>query len=308
MREQRLGESERDYSGGAPPSDRGGSEGSRGRAGIAPALATLVAGCVLALVIAHWAWQIFGPATRHVASPPPADPVATILAADLFDSADAFATSSGARAVLPGDARLLGIIAKPAQMGYALFRLPEGAKLVAQGQEIAPGVTLEAIEPFAITIRDGAGKRRVALPENATVKPASSQVSMRPTTSSPQTRTSVRVAHAGSCAPPAGFHGNVVRLNAELLGGLSGDAGPWRTLLAPAAGGLVVREDGGFGAMLGLRSGDRITLANGIALRAPDDVTSAVIRPLIANQGVRIVGSRAGTTHELWLANVACAG
>jgi hypothetical protein len=48
--------------------------------------------------------------------------------------------------------------------------------------------------------------------------------------------------------------------------------------------------------------------ANGIALQVPDDVPSAVIRPLIANQGVRIVGSRAGTTRELWLANTACAG
>ncbi len=99
-----------------------------------------------------------------------------------------------------------------------------------------------------------------------------------------------------------------MRLNAELLGGLASDTGPWRDLLAPAAGGLVVREEGGFGAMLGLRSGDRIAQANGIALNMPDDVTAAVIRPLIANQGVRIVGSRDGATHELWLANVACAG
>ena len=60
--------------------------------------------------------------------------------------------------------------------------------------------------------------------------------------------------------------------------------------------------------MLGLRSGDRIAQANGIALAAPDDVPSVVIRPLIANQGVRVVGSRGGTPHELWLANIACAG
>jgi type II secretory pathway component PulC len=60
--------------------------------------------------------------------------------------------------------------------------------------------------------------------------------------------------------------------------------------------------------MLGLKSGDRIAQANGIALRVPDDVTSAVIHPLIANQGVRLVGSRNGAKQELWLANVACAG
>jgi len=99
-----------------------------------------------------------------------------------------------------------------------------------------------------------------------------------------------------------------VKINAELLGGLSGDAGPWRALLASTGDALVVREDGGFAAMLGLRAGDRITQANGIALRVPDDVASAVVRPLAANQGVRVVGSRGGTKHELWLANVACAG
>jgi hypothetical protein len=33
-----------------------------------------------------------------------------------------------------------------------------------------------------------------------------------------------------------------------------------------------------------------------------------VIHPLIANQGVRLVGSRDGAKQELWLANVACAG
>jgi type II secretory pathway component PulC len=60
--------------------------------------------------------------------------------------------------------------------------------------------------------------------------------------------------------------------------------------------------------MLGLKAGDRIAQANGIALRVPDDVTSAVIRPLIANQGVRVIGSRDGAPQEVWLANVACAG
>jgi hypothetical protein len=100
----------------------------------------------------------------------------------------------------------------------------------------------------------------------------------------------------------------VVRLNAELLGGLANDPSTWRALLAPGPGGLVVQADGGFGAMLGLHAGDRISQANGIALRVPEDIASAVIRPLIANQGVRVVGARGGTPQEVWLANVACAG
>jgi hypothetical protein len=99
-----------------------------------------------------------------------------------------------------------------------------------------------------------------------------------------------------------------VRLNAELLGGVGPDSIQWPTLLSPVPGGLVVRSDNGFGAMLGLRAGDRLTQANGIALSAPDDVAAAIVRPLVANQGVRLIGARDGATQELWLANVACAG
>ena len=275
----------------------------------ASALATFVAGCVLALVVAYWGWRLFGPAPLHLSAPAPADPVATIIAADLFNghAAGRAPADAPAQGMLAGDARLVGIIAQPAQHGYALFRFPGGAKLVAQGEQIAPGVTLVSIESFAITIRDASGEHRLPLRENA--------AAARTAASAPRVRTASAsasvprgAARTATCAPPAGFHGNVVRINAELLGGLSGEAGPWRTLLAPAAGGLVVREEGGFGAMLGLKSGDRIAQANGIALRVPDDVTSAVIRPLIANQGVRVVGSRGGTKHELWLANIACAG
>jgi len=273
---------------------------------LAVALATFVAGCALALVVAYWGWQIVAPAPLHIAAPPPADPVAAIAAADLFHAEGAHAPADApAAALLSGDARLIGIVAQPGQRGYALFRFPGGAKLIAQGAQISPGVTLTAIEPFAITIRDGAGERRYVLRESSAAAPAAAARALVRTTAPAQASGAARTA---SCAPPAGFAGNVVRINAELLGGLSGEAGPWRTLLAPATGGLVVRENGGFSAMLGLQSGDRIAQANGIALHVPDDVTSAVIRPLIANQGVRVVGSRGGTRHELWLANIACAG
>jgi hypothetical protein len=272
----------------------------------ASALATLVAGCALALVVAYWGWQIFGPPPVRLVTPAPADPAATIVAADLFHGG-AQATSAGgpAGAVLSGDARLIGIIAEPRQKGYALFLLPSGAKLVAQGDAITAGATLVSVQPDAITIRDGAGERRFVL------RPAVTSAAQPASKTSASAGASVARANSATpptCAPPAGFRGSVVRLNAELLGGLVGDAAPWRALVSSGPGGLVVRENGGFGALLGLRSGDRIAQANGIALTGPDDVVSAVIRPLIANQGVRLVGSRDGAKHELWLANVACAG
>ena len=120
--------------------------------------------------------------------------------------------------------------------------------------------------------------------------------------------TPARGAANATCGPPAGFGGSVVRLNTELLAGVGEDSVQWRALLAAVPGGLVVREDNGFGAMLGLKAGDRIAQANGIALSIPEDVTAAIVRPLVANQGVRLIGSRDGMTQELWLANVACAG
>jgi hypothetical protein len=269
------------------------------------AFATFVAASALALVIAYWGWALFGPAVVHIPAPAPADPAATIIAANLFHGGEpAAGVSAPADAVLAGDARLLGIIAEPQQKGYALFRLPSGPKLVAQGETIATGVTLVSVQPDAITIRDGAGERRLVLRPSATSTSPSSKTSMPSGAADIRARPTA----TATCAPPAGFRGTVVRLNAELLGGLAGDAAPWRALVASGPDGLVVRDDGGFGAMLGLKSGDRIAQANGIALRVPDDVTSAVIHPLIANQGVRLVGSRDGAKQELWLANVACAG
>ena len=59
-------------------------------------------------------------------------------------------------------------------------------------------------------------------------------------------------------------------------------------------------------AMLGLKRGDRIEQANGIALTTPDDVIGAVLRPLASNQPVRVAGSRDGQPRELWLRNTAC--
>lgn len=278
--------------------------------------ATFVAGIALACVVAYWGWQLFGPRSASLPPPPPADPAASIIAANLFG---ATARTAGAPTrtdpTLDADTRLLGIIAESGQRGYALFRSRSGAKLVAQGAEIGPGVTLVAIDTEVVTIRDAAGEHRLVLrsppaggrtsgnaPPLRTETPAASGAASSPARSAPAARASA------TCAPPAGFGGTIVRLNTELMTGIGTDSMQWNALLAPVNGGLVVRQDNGFGAMLGLRAGDRITQANGIALSAPEDVGTAIVRPLVANQGVRLIGSRDGATQELWLANVTCAG
>jgi len=272
----------------------------------AVSLATLAAGAALALVIAYWGWQLLGPSAVHIAPAAPLNPAATIVAANLFGQGDQQRPPQPVTrdAVLAGDTKLLGIIAESGDRGYALFRTATGAKLVAQGSEIASGITLVSVQRDGVTIRDGAGEHRYALRTSA---PAAARTAA--TASSVNAARAVVTARAnGTCAPPAGFRGSVVKLNAELLGGLGADAVQWPALLEPITGGLVVRADNGFAAMLGLKSGDRLAQANGIALTAPDDVATAIIKPLVANQGVRLIGARDGATQELWLANVACAG
>jgi hypothetical protein len=278
---------------------------------IVAALAAFVAGTALACVVAYWGWQLFGPSSVHIPATGPSNPAAALIAANLFGGAAAPSAPAGrGEAVLGDDTRLLGIISEEGQGGYALFRSPTGAKLVTPGQEIASGVTLVSMQNDAVTIRDGAGERRLMLRGNAAN--TARGVGGASTPSTPSTSrapaTPTRTAATATCGPPNGFRGTVVRLNTELLGGIAADSPQWRALLEPVAGGLVVREDNGFGAMLGLKAGDRIAQANGIALSVPDDVTAAIVRPLVVNQGVRLIGSRNGTTQELWLANVACAG
>ena len=264
---------------------------------VAAFTATLAAGALCAVVVAYWAWQIFGPARVHIAPAAPADPVAALLASGLFSTPAGMPAPAAevAPQVLAGDVRLLGVFAEARERGYALFRLPSGPKLVAAGQEIAPGVMLTAVRPDGISVREAAGERSIALralPVKATSTPAPAAGKSVPS----QT----------ACAPPAGFKGQVVALNAELMGGLIAQPESWRALLDTADGALVVRDDSGFAAMLGLKRGDRVEQANGIRLTAADDIVGAVLRPLASNQPVRVLGSRDGQPRELWLQNAGC--
>ncbi len=79
-----------------------------------------------------------------------------------------------------------------------------------------------------------------------------------------------------------------------------------RSASTSAAGAVesVIRvETSDDAAMLAMRKGDRLTQANGIALTAPDDVVSAVLRPLAAQQAVRVSGQRNGEPREWLLLN-----
>ena len=257
-------------------------------------VATLAAWALLAVVIAYWLWQLLAPPRVHIPPAGPADPGSALLASGLFNRGAPQVQSAEAPAALPGDARLLGVFAESGDRGYALFRLSSGPKLVAAGQEIAPGATLAAVRPEGIVVREAAGERSLML------RNTQGQAVIGPSTIDKS------AAAASVCAPPPSFKGQVIALNAELMNGLIAQPDSWRALLEPSGGALIVRDESGFAAMLGLKRGDRIEQANGIALSTPDDVVGAVLRPLASNQPVRVKGSRDGQPRELWLRNTGC--
>ena len=259
--------------------------GSRALSSVA-GLAVLLAAALLAIVVAWWGWRAFGPAPVAFVPAAVQEPALVLLASGLFaaPATAPAATDAPARAVA-GDVRLLGVLAEDGDRGFALFRTPAGPKLVAAGKPIGDDVSLVSVQRDGVTVRDANGERRLVL--RAVALPALPKTTAR----------------AAACTPPSGFKGDTLRLNAELVGGIIAQPDAWSALAAPDSGALTVRDDSGFSAMLAMKKGDRIEVANGIALRAPDDIVAAVLRPLTAGQAVRLVGSRGGVKREWLLLN-----
>jgi hypothetical protein len=77
----------------------------------------------------------------------------------------------------------------------------------------------------------------------------------------------------------------------------------WKALLQPGAGGLVVRDQSGFAGMMGLRNGDHVERANGIALALPEDIAATVLQPLTRSQPVWVSGTRDGKPQQWFYLN-----
>jgi hypothetical protein len=186
--------------------------------------------------------------------------------------------------------RLLGVLAEPDGRGRALFRMGDGsARLADAGAALDASTKLVAVRPDGVTVRDAEGERTIPLrgAQPAGGPPPSATAAPRP----------------AACALPQGYQGPIVRLNAELVQGLISQPDTLRTIAEARDGALVVREESGFAAMLGMKKGDRVTQANGIALRAPEDIIVAVLRPLASNQVVRVLGQRGSEPRELVIIN-----
>ncbi len=266
-------------------------------------VATLVVAMLLAYVAAHWGWRWFGPAPAVAPVSAASDQwAAAIVAVPLFGRVDGSTASppgSTSGVVLQGETRLLGVFAGRDGEGYALFRLADrGPVLARTGQEIAKDVTLEAVRPDGVRIRDRGETRDIVL-RASTAEASTANASAAP--AAPRSR--------AACSAPPGYKGPVYRINAELLGGMAARPETWHNLFAPGSAGLIVRDESGFASLLGLKAGDRLTSASGIGLAAIDDMLVAVVRPLQASQPVRVTGIRDGKSLEWLLVNAAaCAG
>ena len=253
----------------------------------------LVALALAAWVLAYWGWRWFGPAPLTLPRERiDGDALRRITDAHLF-GAPAAASSSADSFAATRDLRLLGVFAERDGRGYALFRAgSRGAIFVAVGSEVAPGLRLEAVTPQGVTLAQDGVRRDLALrpagPADKTGSAQSPRATLAQANRSPQ------------CAAPAGFTGPILRLNAELLTGMVAAPNTWKSLLQPAAGGLVVRDQSGFAGMMGLRSGDHVERANGIALALPEDIAATVLQPLTRSQPVWVSGTRDGKPQQ-WL-------
>jgi hypothetical protein len=214
----------------------------------------------------------------------------------LFGSAPAAVSATVSAPSGSGELRLLGVFAQRDGSGYALFRAgARGALLVAAGQDVVAGVHLDAVRPEGVTLTDGGVRREIVL------RPVPSADRPRPAAST--------VAKSTACSVPAGFAGPVLRVNAELLEGMMQTPDAWKALVEPAAGALVVRDQSGFAGMLGLKNGDRVERANGIALAIPADIPLIVLQPLTRSQPVWLAGTRDGKSQQwLYLNAGACPG
>lgn len=255
--------------------------------------AALAAFAVLALVASLWAWRVAGPSTPPLQEPALPSWLARLALYPPFGTAAPAATPASAVSARATDPRLLGVFSERDGAGRALFRMPDGTpRLAAAGTALTGDLHLVAVLPDRVTVRDGSGERAIAL----WGPPAQ------------ETSAGKRVA-AGppglqACGVPASYKGPIVRLAGELVAGLIAQPDSLRKLAESRDGALVIREEAGFASLVGMKKGDRVVEANGIALRTPDDIVLSVLRPLAARQAVRLKGTRGGDARELYIVNV----
>ncbi|MCS6944862.1 MAG: type II secretion system protein N [Sutterellaceae bacterium] len=118
----------------------------------------------LALVVAiatYWAIKIFTPppmpAPPPVAAPPPREPD-PVLAARMFGLVQL------AQTPLTGNIQLAGVFAAGADSSAILIIDGKPARVFLLGQEVVPGMTLEAVRADGVTLAGVSGRQELRLP------------------------------------------------------------------------------------------------------------------------------------------------
>lgn len=129
-----------------------------------PLILNVLAVAVLAASSAYWALQLYKPAQRPIAAPPPAmraePPIAS--ATGLFGGAQVAAVAS--------NFQLTGVVAAGSESVAIIVADGNPAKAVRLGREVAPGVVLREVYPRYVMLSDSGVAKRIDLATD--VKPA----------------------------------------------------------------------------------------------------------------------------------------
>ncbi|HTN65552.1 MAG TPA: type II secretion system protein N [Burkholderiaceae bacterium] len=136
-----------------------------------PGLASFVLFIALCVSLAFWAMQLFKPAARAVAAPPPAATEVDLqAAAGLFGGRSTVAAAS--------NFQLKGVVAAEHGGDSVAILSANGkpAQAVRQGAEILPGTVVKEVHKRYVLVSDGGVPKRVDLPENAPSSTLSSPI------------------------------------------------------------------------------------------------------------------------------------
>lgn len=129
-----------------------------------PLILNVLAVAVLAASSAYWALQLYKPAQRPIAAPPPAmrsePPIAS--ATGLFGGAQVAAVAS--------NYQLTGVVAAGSESVAIIVADGNPAKAVRLGGQVAPGVILREVHPRHVMLSDSGVAKRIDLAKD--VKPA----------------------------------------------------------------------------------------------------------------------------------------
>lgn len=274
------------------------------------ALVFLCALGVFAWVAAYWIWRAAEPPTAPALVRQDTDWSARILSGSAlgFTRAEpALTPQPTTPGAAEGRIRLMGIAREPGDRrrtaARALFKIDNKRILwLRVGEELDPGITLAAVDADGVRLaRDG---REIRLPLRERGQTATRAASAAPSTNVARAPLPAPAASACKLAPEQRARAYVLR--PEIVDGVMRERSGWTDLFKPAAGGLLVQNPGGTGAMLGLYSNDVLSKADGAQLSGPDDVLRLILQPLARNESVIVTGARGGQAREWIYAGMSC--